>query len=141
MSNPSGAAPPLLNLLQRLSSPLLPPLPGVSRALVPGSGSGYECMALAEAGWDVLGLDLAPTAVARAEALWEERQAEKGGKKGKGKGKLTYKAGNFYELEGRFDLIFDYTFLCALPPDNRSRWAKKMRELLTPQTGKERVKY
>ena len=90
-------------------------------------------MALAEAGWNVLGLDLAPTAVARAEALWEERQAKGGG--GKGKGRLTYKVGNFNELDGRFDLIFDYTFLCALPPDHRPRWAKKMRELLTPQTG------
>lgn len=102
--------------------------------MVPGAGSGYECMALAEAGWNVLGLDLAPTAVARAEALWEERQAKGGG--GKGKGRLTYKVGNFNELDGRFDLIFDYTFLCALPPDHRPRWAKKMRELLTPQTGK-----
>jgi SAM-dependent methyltransferase len=96
-------------------------------------------MALVEAGWDVLGLDLAPTAIARAEALWKERQAEEeiGGKEKKGrKGRLTYKVGNFYELEGPFDLIFDYTFLCALPPDHRPRWAKKMRALLTPKTGK-----
>lgn len=65
-------------------------------------------MALAEAGWDVLGLDLAPTAVARAEALWEERREERRGGK-EGKGRLEYRAGNFYEVDGQFDLIFDYT--------------------------------
>lgn len=91
-------------------------------------------MLLAEAGWDVLGLDLAPTAIVRAEALWKERQAE--GERGGKEGRLTYKVGNFYELDGQFDLVFDYTFLCALPPEHRPRWAKKMRELLTPTTGK-----
>ncbi len=115
----------------------MPPVPGVSRALVPGAGSGYECAALAEAGWDVLGLDLAPTAVARAEALWEERQGRENLGEDNGKGRVTYKVGDFYELEGQFDLIFDYTFLCALPPDHRPHWAQKMRQLLTPQIGKE----
>lgn len=32
----------------------------------------------------------------------------------------------------KFDLIFDYTFLCALPRELRPKWAKRMSELLAP---------
>ncbi|CAL5394732.1 unnamed protein product [Camellia sinensis] len=31
-----------------------------------------------------------------------------------------------------FDLIFDYTFFCAIEPDMRSAWASQMRDLLKP---------
>lgn len=34
--------------------------------------------------------------------------------------------------EEKFDLIFDYTFLCALPRELRPKWAKRMSELLAP---------
>ena len=33
---------------------------------------------------------------------------------------------------GQFDVIYDYTFLCALPPHLRPSWAKRMVELLKP---------
>ncbi|KAL4959265.1 S-adenosyl-L-methionine-dependent methyltransferase [Aspergillus stella-maris] len=33
---------------------------------------------------------------------------------------------------GKFDLIYDYTFLCALHPSRRSDWAERMAELLWP---------
>lgn len=33
----------------------------------------------------------------------------------------------------KFDLIFDYTFLCALPRELRPPWAKRMSELLAPE--------
>jgi len=65
-------------------------------------------MALAEAGWDVLGVDLAPTAVARARALWEEEGRGRGSAGGRA-GKLSYREDDFFELTGTFDLIFDYT--------------------------------
>ena len=86
----------------------------MSRALVPGAGSGYECLALAEAGWDVLGVDLAATAVAKAEALRDERAKAHG----LGRGKLAYVAADFFALNEAqtFDLIFDYTvrMLCGV---------------------------
>ncbi|KAF4580378.1 hypothetical protein GQ602_007438 [Ophiocordyceps camponoti-floridani] len=31
-----------------------------------------------------------------------------------------------------FDLIFDYTFLCALAPQHRPRWAKRITQLMLP---------
>jgi hypothetical protein len=103
------AAPPLVNLLQP-PSPLLAPLkPGISRALVPGTGSGYECVELAKAGWNVLGIDLAPTAIARAQQLLQEKEKEEGQNKEAWQGKVEYRVADFFEVEGRFDVIFDYT--------------------------------
>ncbi|KAI7083022.1 hypothetical protein KC356_g7909 [Hortaea werneckii] len=34
-----------------------------------------------------------------------------------------------------FDLIYDYTFLCALPPALRPAWSKRMSRLLSPAAG------
>ncbi|KAI7277842.1 hypothetical protein KC345_g6365 [Hortaea werneckii] len=34
-----------------------------------------------------------------------------------------------------FDLIYDYTFLCALPPSLRPAWSKRMSQLLSPVDG------
>ncbi|RMY49529.1 hypothetical protein D0863_15118 [Hortaea werneckii] len=34
-----------------------------------------------------------------------------------------------------FDLIYDYTFLCALPPTLRPAWSKRMSQLLSPAGG------
>ncbi|KAI6819559.1 hypothetical protein KC332_g2389 [Hortaea werneckii] len=34
-----------------------------------------------------------------------------------------------------FDLIYDYTFLCALPPSLRPAWSKRMSQLLSPAGG------
>ncbi|KAI7539295.1 hypothetical protein KC331_g9840 [Hortaea werneckii] len=34
-----------------------------------------------------------------------------------------------------FDLIYDYTFLCALPPALRPAWSKRMSQLLSPLGG------
>ena len=31
-----------------------------------------------------------------------------------------------------FDVIYDYTFLCAIPPELRPQWSKRMSELLAP---------
>ncbi|KAL4790419.1 S-adenosyl-L-methionine-dependent methyltransferase [Aspergillus venezuelensis] len=36
------------------------------------------------------------------------------------------------ENAGKFDLIYDYTFLCALHPSRRHDWAERMADLLRP---------
>lgn len=38
---------------------------------------------------------------------------------------------NFFELEGKFDLILEQTFFCALAPELRQRYATKMHSLLS----------
>ena len=37
---------------------------------------------------------------------------------------------DFFELEGKYDLVIEQTFFCALPPEDRTAYAKKMAELL-----------
>jgi hypothetical protein len=41
-----------------------------------------------------------------------------------------------YEKDMQFDLIVDYTFFCALRPNMREAWGKRMKDLLLPMTGR-----
>ena len=84
------------------------PAPG-ARVLVPGCGRGHEVVALARRGFDVVGVDFAPSAV---EAL-SARLAQEG---------LSAEvvAADLFDYEGGpFDAIYEQTCLCALDP---ARW-------------------
>lgn len=98
-------------------------LPG-GCALVTGAGRGYDAFALAKAGWRVTGLDLAPTA---ADAFAAERA-----KSGVAPEQARIALGDFFTWKPAqpFDVIWDYTFLCALPLGQRHRWGARMNELL-----------
>ena len=113
------AAPPLLELLSQATQ-----LPR-GRALVPGCGAGYDVLALAQAGYDALGVDIAPTAAARFEQLRGEAWAQPG--------LASVQTLDFFDasaLTSRFDLIWDYTFLCAISPPRRAAWAQRMSALV-----------
>lgn len=92
------------------------------RALVPGCGSGYELKSLHERGWPVLGLDFSAAAVAQA-------QRELGPL-----GHLV-RVGDFFapapDLAG-FSLVYERTFLCALPPALHPAYARRMAGLIAP---------
>eukprot|EP01031_Cornospumella_fuschlensis_P023566 gene23566-28576_t len=98
----------------------------VGRALVPGCGRGYDLVALCSAERHVTGLEISPTAIqvcveyAHAHipsALHPQvRVLER----------------SFFEEDGEYDFIYDYTFLCALDPSLRSDWASKMAKLVKP---------
>eukprot|EP00288_Rhodomonas_lens_P008063 CAMPEP_0177737296 /NCGR_PEP_ID=MMETSP0484_2-20121128/25808_1 /TAXON_ID=354590 /ORGANISM="Rhodomonas lens, Strain RHODO" /LENGTH=213 /DNA_ID=CAMNT_0019251065 /DNA_START=97 /DNA_END=738 /DNA_ORIENTATION=- len=96
------------------------------RMLVPGCGRGYDVVAAAKVNFDALGLDIAPTAVKAAE---EYRDAQ-----GALSGKAEFSTTDFFKLpeSGAFDLVFDYTFLCAIDPSTRDAWAKNMKRLIKP---------
>lgn len=113
------------------------------RAFVPGCGRGYDVLLLASLGYDTYGLDASETAIEAAK----KNQAEEGESEAYaahsidvGKGTVKFMLNDFFKNDfyadtngrGDFDLIFDYTFLCALPPELRSPWAKRMSELLAP---------
>jgi SAM-dependent methyltransferase len=90
--------------------------------LIPGCGSGYEVRAFHDAGFDVTALDFAPAAIQRSRALLESL-AE------------NVKLGDFFTYDfgaRRFDLIYERTFLCALPPTRWPDYASRMAELLRP---------
>ncbi|XP_041989791.1 probable thiol methyltransferase 2 isoform X1 [Salvia splendens] len=95
------------------------------RALVPGCGSGYDVVAMACAEHHVVGLDVSDIAIKKAIELTSgSPNAEH----------CTFLKTDFFTWcpDQLFDLIFDYTFFCAIEPELRSLWAKKMSNLLKP---------
>jgi SAM-dependent methyltransferase len=96
--------------------------PAGGRVLIPGCGSGYELAAFAAAGYDALAIDFAPAAVARAQERLGQPLARR------------VVLDDFFRRHfgAPFDLIYERTFLCALPPDLRSAYARRMTELVRP---------
>ena len=103
------------------------PKPG-ARALVPGCGRAYDALALARHGFDaVVAVDLSPSAVAAAKA-------ELASTGDAAASKVELVCADFFALDEKtpYDLVWDATFLCALAPSVREKWAAKHRALLAP---------
>mmetsp|Transcript_34358 Transcript_34358/g.78291 ORF Transcript_34358/g.78291 Transcript_34358/m.78291 type:complete len:221 (-) Transcript_34358:130-792(-) len=97
------------------------------KALVPGCGRAYDALALAQQGFsEVVAVDIAPSAVKAAQEELAEHSQEPAASKVK-----VFEA-DFFKHEGKYDLIWDCTFLCALPPALREQWASSMSTLLKP---------
>ena len=93
---------------------------------MPGCGRGYAVAALAQSGErEVLGIDIAPTAVKAANAFLSEENH---------KGKVEI--GDFFTPgalpDYKFSLGYDCTFLCAIPVEMRGSWAQSWHRLLKP---------
>lgn len=89
----------------------------VGRVLVPGCGRGHEVVALAARGFRVTGLDYAPAAV---DAVRERLRRA-------GLDAEVIETDVFsYDAPEPFDVIYEQTCLCALPPQ---RWAEYERRL------------
>jgi methyl halide transferase len=90
------------------------------KALVPGCGRGYDVLLLASRGYDAYGLEYSATAVKACEQEAKEH-ADKYPVKdpGLGRGSVQFVSGDFFKddwfskagVEGKFDLIYDYTVL------------------------------
>lgn len=96
------------------------------RVLVPGCGRGYEVIALAQAGWSVTAIDSARSAV---QSL-RERLAALGLD-------AVVELADLFEwspADGPFDLIYEQTCLCALPPSQWSEYAIRLAQWL-PHNG------
>ena len=91
-----------------------------AHVLIPGCGSGYEVQAFHDAGFEVTAIDFSPAARERASRLL--------GPLGQ-----CVVAGDFFrhDFSGqKFDLIYERTFLCSLPPARWPAYARRMAELL-----------
>ncbi len=79
----------------------------VGSVLIPGCGFAYEVQAFAQAGWQVDALDFSAEAVRCSREILGEDEGH------------LVRCGNFFEANQRapFDLIYERTFLCALPPE------------------------
>ena len=117
-----GPSATLLGALRRLD-----PVSEGATALVPGAGRAYDALALAASGFArVVALELSPSACDAAkreiEASGHPRAAS-----------VEVCCGDFFRHTGAYDLVWDCTFLCALDPSVRERWAAAHRSLLKPQ--------
>ena len=109
-----GVPAALKSFLARSSAP--------GRVLIPGCGSGYEVQAFHEAGYDVTAIDFSPAAVDQARKVL---------------GALAKKVilGDFFTHDFErnfFDLVYERTFLCSMPPSRWSDYTNRMATLLSP---------
>jgi ubiquinone/menaquinone biosynthesis C-methylase UbiE len=91
--------------------------------LIPGCGLAHEVEAFSRLGWHVIAIDFSSVAVAEAK---------------KRLGPLANRVveGDFFThnfSDSKFDLVYERTFLCALPPRLRSAYARRVAELLKPE--------
>ncbi|HUI06801.1 MAG TPA: methyltransferase domain-containing protein [Verrucomicrobiae bacterium] len=90
------------------------------RALIPASGSGYEVREFHARGWDVWAVDYSPAANERARRVL---------------GTLAERIvlADFFthDFSGqKFDVVYERTFLCSLPPEVWPQYVQRVAELL-----------
>src|SRR3989338_3109073 len=114
----AAPSPVLVDMLPRLKLPK-------SRILVLGCGEGHDAAFFAQAGHLVTAVDFSKEAIFRGKQKYEN---------------LTNL--NFYESDifhlpqewnNSFDLIFEHTCFCAIPPDQRSEMVRLWRRMLHEQ--------
>jgi SAM-dependent methyltransferase len=101
------------------------------RVFVPGCGRGYDLVTFVQSGaMAAVGLELAPTAVASAQAYLDTALS------GDARSKASVAQGDFFRWSdaehGAFDAGYDYTFLVALSPEMRPDWAQAWARMLRP---------
>lgn len=89
--------------------------------LIPGCGNAYEAEYLLELGFsNITIIDFAPDLVNNLNAKFKDTSV-----------KVLLQ--DFFEHEGKYDLIIEQTFFCALPPFLRQQYVYKMHQLLNPE--------
>ncbi len=109
-----------LNLLNWLDNGDLSPC----RILVPGCGNGYEVLTLAEKGFEVVAVDIAPSAVTNLQKALKDNQLI-----------AEVIQSDFFSLDfsaNPFDAIYEQTCLCALQPSEWSRFEQWLYQSLKP---------
>lgn len=94
--------------------------PQPASVLIPGCGAGHEIQLFLEYGWPVAAIDFSPVAVAHARSHLGEL------------GAYVHEADFFAPSPWvqSISMIYERAFLCALPLNLRSAWAKRVAELL-----------
>lgn len=94
------------------------------KIIVPGCGRGHDARALAKAGFDVLGVDVAEIPVRDATALARKARLKN----------IRFEQADFFELpktiRGAFDWMFEHTFFCAIDPEKRADYVETAANLL-----------
>ena len=112
-----GPPPALLRVLERQGPAR------ARRVLVPGAGYGHDAFAFARAGYRVTAVDCAPSACAEMRA-----RAQRAGLS------IEVLEADVLALpeafQGLFDLAWEQTCLCALPPERRADYVTALRRAL-----------
>jgi methyl halide transferase len=91
--------------------------------LVPGCGNSYEAGYLLENGFtDVTLVDISPLLTSTLEKKFKSYLGKQ----------LRVITSNFFDLSGKYDLMLEQTFFCALDPSLRTSYANKVHELINP---------
>jgi SAM-dependent methyltransferase len=97
--------------------------PFEGRILVPGCGRGYEVRAVSTMENRVIGLDIAPEAIAKARGFAKA-------------GREEYIAADLFKLEAdwraSFDWVVEHTCFCAIDPQMRPAYAAAIAGVLKP---------
>ena len=113
--NKGAPSPPMKQYLERH--------PARGRALVPGCGHGHEVALAVEHGLDATGLDIAPTGVAEARALYPHL-AER------------FVTGDLFdppeEMRGAYDVVLEHTCMSGLHPTLRADYRRGIDLTLRP---------
>ena len=113
--NKGAPSPPLTQYLERH--------PTRGRTFVPGCGHGHEVALAVAHGLDATGLDIAPTGIAEARALYPDL-AER------------FVVGDLFEppaeLRGAFDVVLEHTCMSGLHPSLRARYRRGIDLTLKP---------
>ena len=93
-----------------------------SRILIPGCGNSYEAEYLLEQGFsNITVIDIAPTPLAVLKEKFKNNP------------NIKIVLGDFFEHQGKYDLIIEQTFFCALTPTMRQKYVWKMHQLLAEE--------
>ena len=90
--------------------------------LIPGCGNSYEAEYLLEHRFtNITVIDIAPTPVAVLKEKFKNNP------------NIQIVLGDFFEHHGKYDLVIEQTFFCALPPTMRQKYVWKMHQLLADE--------
>lgn len=98
------------------------------KAAVLGCGRGYDALLFAEVGFEVVGFDFAPTAIASATSLAQTTNNT-----------AQFLQRDIFDLASEFPAHFDYvvehTCFCAISPEQRPQYVQLVHSILQPKKG------
>lgn len=92
------------------------------RVLIPGCGSAHDAAFLDTLGWETIALDFSAAAIATARSTLGDGW----------RGQLLCADFFTFDPGKAFDVIYERAFLCSMPRQLRTNYAKRMAELLPP---------
>ncbi|MBW4495866.1 MAG: methyltransferase domain-containing protein [Oscillatoria princeps RMCB-10] len=102
-----------------------PGAPVDGRVAVLGCGRGYEALLFASRGFEVVGFDFAPSAIAAASRL-----AQAAGISARFLQRDIFDLVD--EFTGYFDFVVEHTCFCAISQDKRQEYVRLVNSILTP---------